>query len=203
MAENEKEQHISEESARSVFNGATKEEKVVASESAPPEDEVAKGDEGLREDGGDKLRSRGRSASVSSSGSGPRAFSVSGAPPEAGDTVVRDEGTPRGEAAPVQDSIQASSLADQPTDTDRLGFDAYVKAVSQFLSNPATEPPLTMSIEGEWGCGKSSFMRMVRKALESGESSKKFVTVWFNPWRHDQEESLWSAFALQCMRDIA
>ena len=116
----------------------------------------------------------------------------------------------------ARDSIRAGSLCDQATADDKLGFKPYVQAVARFLRHSATEPPLTMSVEGEWGSGKSSFMRMLQNELDAPPADSdagqtddadgkpnEFVTVWFNPWRHDQEDSLWSAFALQCMRDIA
>jgi hypothetical protein len=95
------------------------------------------------------------------------------------------------------ESIQNASVSDQATDDDSLGFEPYVTAIAQFLKNPKTKPPLTLSIEGEWGSGKSSFMKQLRKKLE-GEP-----TVWFNAWRHDKAEALWAAFALEFIRQIS
>ncbi len=52
------------------------------------------------------------------------------------------------------------------TEEDSLGFKPYVTAIAEFLTNPVTKPPLTLSIEGKCGSGKSSFMRQLEKAIE-------------------------------------
>lgn len=61
-------------------------------------------------------------------------------------------------AQAVQESVLGASTSDQPTADDTLGFGPYVKALAKFLAHTRTTPPLTMSVEGEWGSGKSSFM---------------------------------------------
>ena len=57
------------------------------------------------------------------------------------------------------------SLGDQPADKDTLGFAPYVIAIAEFLTHPETKAPLTLSIEGEWGSGKSSFMKQLEKQI--------------------------------------
>lgn len=64
-----------------------------------------------------------------------------------------------------QESIQRASVSDQPSAIDTLGFGPYVKAITTFLVNEKTQPPLTLSIEGEWGSGKSSFMLQLADEL--------------------------------------
>lgn len=95
------------------------------------------------------------------------------------------------------DSIQISSISDAPAEDDSLGFKPYVEAIARFLTSKDTKPPLTLSIEGEWGSGKSSFMLQLRKTLKGG------LHVQFNPWRHDKAQSLWAAFALEFLRQIS
>ena len=89
-------------------------------------------------------------------------------------------------------SVSPSSLSDRPAQKDSLGFTPYVQAVAAFLMHPDTRPPLTLSVEGAWGSGKSSFMLQLQDAVES----KGAKTVWFNAWRFDKNEELWAAFAL-------
>jgi hypothetical protein len=89
-------------------------------------------------------------------------------------------------------SIAGYSISDQASAIDRLGFEPYVNAVAQFLMHKDTKPPLTMSIEGEWGSGKSSFMLQLSKEL----AKRNALIVNFSPWRHDKEDSLWAAFTL-------
>lgn len=62
-----------------------------------------------------------------------------------------------------------------------------VEALRDFLDNEQTQPPLTVGIYGEWGSGKSSLMRMLSTQLQS---TGRYVTVWFNAWRHNKEEHL-------------
>jgi formylglycine-generating enzyme required for sulfatase activity len=63
-------------------------------------------------------------------------------------------------------SILNTSVGDQAAVQDSLGFTPYVTAIGEFLINEQTKPPLTMSIEGEWGSGKSSFMKQLQKQIE-------------------------------------
>lgn len=100
---------------------------------------------------------------------------------------------------PEEDSVRPSSLSDSPTDLDGLGFNPYVNAVAGFLAHPDTKAPLTLSVEGGWGSGKSSFMMQLRKQLRSWGG----YTIWFNAWRHEKEDELWAAFALQFTEQLA
>ena len=59
------------------------------------------------------------------------------------------------------ESVRNTSVGDQAANVDALGFEPYVIAIAEFLVNPETKPPLTLSIEGEWGSGKSSFMKQL------------------------------------------
>jgi len=55
---------------------------------------------------------------------------------------------------------------DNAAEKDSLGFKPYVEAIAEFLTDEKTKPPITLSIEGHWGCGKSSFMCQLRKHIE-------------------------------------
>jgi hypothetical protein len=101
-------------------------------------------------------------------------------------------------AAPI---ARPFAFGDAPTADladDALGFVPYVGAVRDFLMHPQTETPLTMSVEGEWGSGKSSFLLQLRQAL----SQAKAKTIFFNAWRHNKDESLWATFALECISQL-
>jgi hypothetical protein len=89
--------------------------------------------------------------------------------------------------------VSTVPVNDVPSHTDRLGFSPYVRAVAAFLTDSATKPPLTLSVEGQWGAGKSSFMNQLQQTLNKAGHR----TISFNAWRHDKSESLWAAFALQ------
>lgn len=63
----------------------------------------------------------------------------------------------------MSDDISKCLSNDTSTDKDSLGFKPYVEAIVEFLTAKCTLPPITMSIEGQWGCGKSSFMKQIEK----------------------------------------
>lgn len=110
------------------------------------------------------------------------------APPDERDDVI---------ASPA--SVSPNSVSDQPARIDTLGFKPYVEAVAVFLTHSETHPPLTLSVEGAWGSGKSSFMLQLEDCIKA----KGGKTVWFNAWRHDKEEELWAAFALDFTSKLA
>jgi len=100
--------------------------------------------------------------------------------------------------APTPD-VRVGNVGDQPTLVDALGFKPYVDAIANFLMNEVTKPPLTLSIEGEWGSGKSSFMLQLEKELREKDAR----VVRFNAWRHDKDDAMWAAFATEFTRCLS
>ncbi|MBN1342421.1 MAG: hypothetical protein JXQ73_07060, partial [Phycisphaerae bacterium] len=91
---------------------------------------------------------------------------------------------------------------DVATSEDTLGFGPHVEAVRDFLLD--ADLPLTMSVEAEWGGGKTSFMLQLKEALaEAAKEGAEVRTVWFNAWRHEKADSLWAAFALQFGEELS
>ncbi|NEO51718.1 MAG: hypothetical protein F6K54_00550 [Okeania sp. SIO3B5] len=80
------------------------------------------------------------------------------------------------------------TIGDQATTKDELGFTPYVIAMAEFLTNENTKPPLTISIEGEWGSGKSSFMKQLEKEIlkKSEELDKKDLAEVWQKIKEDQ-----------------
>jgi KAP family P-loop domain len=103
------------------------------------------------------------------------------------------------------ESVGGSSISDQPTEQDQLGFGPYVEALAAFLTHKDTKPPLTVSVEGGWGSGKSSFMLLLREAIIKAHEKTDYgpKTVWFNAWRFDKDEAVWAAFALSVTEKLA
>ncbi len=163
-----------------------------------------------------RLGSSAAQKEVSSGGATPE-----GERPGAADEAVHVERPPDGDAA-VGESVLPACSDDLPTSVDLLGFTPYVSAIVRFLTDPGTRPPLTLSIEGEWGSGKSSLMKQLQEALNALDPSqppsgwwKSMLrrcmgafrseprpTVWFDAWTHDKDEALWAAFALEFLRQM-
>lgn len=70
---------------------------------------------------------------------------------------------------------------------DELGFTPMADGLNLAIQN--TSPPFTIGIFGEWGCGKTSLMRMIKKRVEDSN----YKTVWFNAWKYDRKEVIWNA----------
>ncbi len=49
---------------------------------------------------------------------------------------------------------------------DRLGYDCYAKAITDFITHAQTPPPISVSIQAPWGVGKSSLMKMIQERLD-------------------------------------
>jgi predicted KAP-like P-loop ATPase len=62
------------------------------------------------------------------------------------------------------------------------------------LITQSIEPPFAISIDGLWGTGKTTVMKMLQNELDKDGYS----TFWFNPWKYRQTESVVLAF-LQCL----
>ena len=69
-------------------------------------------------------------------------------------------------------------------DGEYLGLGHYVEALSKFIL--ACQTPITISIQGDWGTGKTSMMNLVREQLEKEQSDRKVNTFWFNTWQFSQ-----------------
>jgi hypothetical protein len=73
---------------------------------------------------------------------------------------------------------------------DRLNFSTLVTPLVALIATRTTDsPPLTVGVFGEWGTGKTCFLRLVEKGLQQNE----IPSVWFNAWRYGNEEHVWVA----------
>jgi hypothetical protein len=83
-------------------------------------------------------------------------------------------------------------LTDEPlgsaeNDRDHLSMGKYAKGLAQFAAN--CETPMTIGIQGEWGSGKTSLMKLVLEELNTA----KLTTHWFDTWKYgalDSSENL-------------
>jgi hypothetical protein len=91
-------------------------------------------------------------------------------------------------------------------DADLLGIDRDVDAFAALVAARTVTPPLSIALFGEWGSGKSFFMRRMRRMVdqlsrESRESGlpqdeltfhKRIAQVEFNAW-HYVDGNLWAS----------
>jgi len=74
--------------------------------------------------------------------------------------------------------INITDLPIAKDDEDQLEIEDYKNALLEYIQNSKT--PMTISIQGEWGSGKTSLMNMIQSKL----SSKKFPIIWINTWEY-------------------
>lgn len=89
---------------------------------------------------------------------------------------------------------------DQPiqgtsSDPDLLNRDNFSKHLAEVLLVKPAEDCLTVSLEGEWGYGKTSLINLAKLQLANMKS--KPIVVEYNPWLAGKSESLIQDFLLQ------
>lgn len=62
---------------------------------------------------------------------------------------------------------------------DTFGITGYVDGLCRFITNCDT--PMTISIQGDWGSGKTSMMNMIREKIKNS-----VCPIWFNTWQFSQ-----------------
>ncbi len=64
-------------------------------------------------------------------------------------------------------------------ENDTFGIGLYVDGLCEFILN--CDSPMTISIQGDWGSGKTSMMNMIKEKV-----SDKIYPIWFNTWQFSQ-----------------
>jgi hypothetical protein len=90
--------------------------------------------------------------------------------------------------------------SDHPTLFDKLDRLTLVQAKAAQIIN--CHPPQTFGIHGDWGSGKTSFLRQLRyhldgstdgcekklnRQLPKGQYKDKTITIWFDAWQYQHE----------------
>jgi KAP family P-loop domain len=81
---------------------------------------------------------------------------------------------------------------------DRLGVDEDARALAALVASRQLEPPLAIGLYGEWGSGKTFFMKRVQSYIEKlGESAAEVfysgvAPIWFSAWQY-AEGNLWAS----------
>lgn len=64
-------------------------------------------------------------------------------------------------------------------DNDSFGVGNYIEGLCEFILKCDT--PMTISLQGSWGSGKTSMMNMIKNKIED-----QIIPVWFNTWQFSQ-----------------
>ncbi|HEX5608875.1 MAG TPA: P-loop NTPase fold protein [Solirubrobacterales bacterium] len=66
---------------------------------------------------------------------------------------------------------------DSWTIEDRLDYALYGRAIKEFVEHPDTKPPLVIAVQGPWGQGKTSLMRIAQDRLDGQHAD---LVAWRN-----------------------
>jgi hypothetical protein len=103
--------------------------------------------------------------------------------------------------------------ADSPTPppTDPLGYAEEARRLAELACLRANDPPMAVALFGDWGSGKSTFMRRMQSAVEDigkvwrDEANSPFCTrvaqVRFNAWTY-ADGDLWASLAAEIFRQL-
>ncbi len=64
-------------------------------------------------------------------------------------------------------------------ENDTFGIGLYVDGLCNYIVN--CDSPMTISIQGDWGSGKTSMMNMIKERI-----ADKVHPIWFNTWQFSQ-----------------
>jgi len=119
--------------------------------------------------------------------------------------------------APAGPAVKGNPLAgvksDSPAGRDLLNITPEVNALASVLAAKDTDLPLALGLFGEWGSGKSFFMKQLEARINAlravgtksnGESSycSNIVQISFNAWSYI-DTNLWASLASKIFDDLA
>ena len=106
----------------------------------------------------------------------------------------------------------AGLRSDEPALKDRIGFDGDVNALCSVLIAKKVDPPISVGLFGEWGTGKSTFMRLMRdriRALQEDWSDRddspfcgRVKQITFNAWNYS-DANLWASLVTKIFDGLA
>ncbi|MDX3660665.1 P-loop NTPase fold protein [Streptomyces sp. ID05-26A] len=81
-------------------------------------------------------------------------------------------------------------VPDTPASIDQLGFDRFAVPFARTIAaTDRSTTPWTIGVYGEWGSGKTTFLKLVEKEL----SGFRVRPIWFNAWKYARDDNLWAA----------
>jgi WD40 repeat protein len=141
--------------------------------------------------------------------------------PSDGDLRVAGESSPDGGALVDRaEKLLAGGYdaddADHPERKDALGFRDDVTMLCSVIADKAAQPPLSVGLFGEWGSGKSFFMRLMQQRIDrlakTAAEAKRVgrescycsdvVQIRFNAW-HYMDANLWASLAVEIFFRLA
>jgi len=89
-------------------------------------------------------------------------------------------------------------MVEQPSIKDLLNNGDTYQGIANYIATEET--PLTISVEGDWGTGKTTAMHHIECMIK--DQYKDVVTVWFNPWQLSQFEKTTEELSVELIKKL-
>lgn len=91
-------------------------------------------------------------------------------------------------------SLDSPLQVESALEQDKLSRKGFSEIAVKALRNASSDSGLVLSIEGEWGSGKTSTLAIIEKLLKKDEST---LVIHFNPWLIGEKDALLHHFLSQ------
>lgn len=92
-------------------------------------------------------------------------------------------------------------------DEDKLGRSTFARQLATAIMNYKTIDNYAISLQGKWGCGKTSVLNMaieeIKKLSEKMEEKDRIIIVQFNPWNFTDTNQLINQFFITLTNSLA
>ncbi len=95
-------------------------------------------------------------------------------------------------------------VPDTFSEDDKIGYGTHARGLVRMIKSVDATGSFTIGVYGEWGQGKTSMLRQIKKSLDGKEDggSIPVLTSWFNPWQFTGEEHLIIPFFHSVVNDL-
>jgi hypothetical protein len=100
--------------------------------------------------------------------------------------------------AQISTTPDCNILSDLPVAEDTFGFSLVARTVSNIILSDQTQTPLSIAIDGSWGSGKTSLLKMIEAQVRTLGTP----CLWVNAWSFENSENLIATMADQVRAEI-
>ena len=79
-----------------------------------------------------------------------------------------------------------SLVKDEPAEELMFGFDTFAQQILDILADEETVTPFVIAIHGEWGSGKTSLIKSIKKLLDEKIKDNNWKTLEFDAWEYER-----------------
>lgn len=93
--------------------------------------------------------------------------------------------------------------SDNPAITDKLNRQALADALAINLTHSANDHHRAIGLLGEWGSGKSTVLKLLKKKLKETHKEQPFVFGEFNAWAYEHSDNIQAGIAHEVLNAVA